>query len=183
VGAEVYPSPDSDFNNSDASTDPSGYLVSFEAAGDAGNSYLWDFGDPGSASNSSSLENPQHIYSATGMYQVVCVATSTEGCADTTVKNVRVALPDNVFIPNTFTPDGDGQNDVFRARGNNILYSDIQVFDQWGQNVCSLSKTSTGWNGESPRGTLPSGTYNYAIKVYLDNGVTSYHRGSINLIR
>jgi len=144
---------------------------------------LWDFGDPGSASNSSSLENPQHIYSATGMYQVVCVATSTEGCADTTVKNVRVALPDNVFIPNTFTPDGDGQNDVFRARGNNILYSDIQVFDQWGQNVCSLSKTSTGWNGESPRGTLPSGTYNYAIKVYLDNGVTSYHRGSINLIR
>lgn len=183
VGAEVYPSPDSDFNNSDASTDPSGYLVSFEAAGDAGNSYLWDFGDPGSASNSSSLENPQHIYSATGMYQVVCVVTSTEGCADTTVKNVRVALPDNVFIPNTFTPDGDGQNDVFRARGNNILYSDIQVFDQWGQNVCSLSKTSTGWNGESPRGTLPSGTYNYAIKVYLDNGVTSYHRGSINLIR
>jgi gliding motility-associated-like protein len=183
VVAEVFDAPSSDFYSSEAATDPSGYRVSFEANDLSATNYLWDFGDPGSTTNTSTLPSPEHIYANTGVFQVVCVAISSEGCADTTIKDVRVALPDHIFIPNTFTPDGDGQNDVFRVRGNNILYSDIQVFDQWGQNICSLSKTTTGWNGESPRGLLPSGTYNYAVKVYLDNGVTSYHRGSINLIR
>lgn len=183
VVAEVFESPASEFNISEATTDPGGYLVSFEGSDITGNNYQWDFGDPGSTNNTSTLPNPQHIYPNTGLFQVTCVVISAEGCADTTIKDVRVALPDHIFIPNTFTPDGDGQNDIFRARGNNILYSDIQLFDQWGQLLCSLPKTSTGWNGETARGALPTGSYNYAIKIYLDNGVTSYHRGSINLIR
>jgi gliding motility-associated-like protein len=114
---------------------------------------------------------------------VICIATNNTGCSDTTELDVRVALPDNIFIPNSFTPDNDGQNDLFRVRGNNILYADMSVFDQWGKNIWNVEKTETGWDGQSPKGTVPVGTYNYAIKVYLDNGATSYHRGSINLIR
>jgi gliding motility-associated-like protein len=129
------------------------------------------------------LPNPEHIYPNVGLYQVTCIATSTEGCMDTTSTMVRVALPDNIFIPNSFTPDNDGQNDLFRARGNNILYADISVFDQWGRRIWNAEKTDTGWDGETAKGTVPVGTYNYAIKVYLDNGATSFHNGSINLIR
>jgi len=183
VVATVYDAPSAGFTYSEANTDPAGYKVLFQSADAAGTTYLWDFGDLGSTNNNSTLPNPEHVYPNVGQYVVSCVATSAEGCQDTTISNVRVALPDNIFIPNSFTPDHDGQNDVFRARGNNILYTDITVFDQWGRRIWSVEKTDAGWNGETANGTVPVGTYNYAIKVYLDNGATSFHRGSINLIR
>jgi len=183
VVATVYDAPESDFRYDAASSNPSGYLVSFQSDNVLGVTYDWDFGDVGSTNNNSTLPSPDHVYPNTGIYRVICIATNSTGCSDTTELDVRVALSDNIFIPNSFTPDNDGQNDLFRVRGNNILYADMSVFDQWGKNIWNVEKTETGWDGQSPKGTVPVGTYNYAIKVYLDNGATSYHRGSINLIR
>ncbi|MFN9595917.1 MAG: SMP-30/gluconolactonase/LRE family protein [Bacteroidota bacterium] len=183
VVANVYDTPEADFSYAAASSNASGYLVSFQSDNIPGVTYNWDFGDFGSASNNSTAPSPNHVYPNTGIYSVTCIATNSTGCSDTTELDVRVALPENIFIPNSFTPDNDGQNDLFRVRGNNILYADMSVFDQWGKNVWGAEKTETGWDGLSPKGTVPVGTYNYAIKVYLDNGATSYHRGSINLIR
>ncbi|MFM7177286.1 MAG: gliding motility-associated C-terminal domain-containing protein [Bacteroidota bacterium] len=183
IVATVFDVPEADFSYAAASSNASGYLVSFESDNVVGVTYDWDFGDIGSANNNSTLPAPDHVYPNTGIYRVTCIATNSTGCSDTTEMDVRVALPDNIFIPNSFTPDNDGQNDLFRVRGNNILYADMSVFDQWGKNIWNAEKTETGWDGQSPKGYVPVGTYNYAVKVYLDNGATSYHRGSINLIR
>lgn len=183
VLATVFDAPSAEFTSTPAKTETSGYIVSFQSNNEPGVAYLWDFGDPASMTNLSTAAEPSHVYANTGEYLVTCIATSDQGCRDTTYQQIKVVLPDNIFIPNTFTPDGDGQNDVFRVRGNNILYADMNLYDQWGGLIWAVEKTTDGWQGDSRKGSVLPGTYNYAIKVYLDNGATSYHRGSINLIR
>lgn len=183
VVASVLPQPSAMFSNSTAALSGSGYEVAFTNTSQSGTVYFWDFGDSGSPGNNSSDPNPTHTYSQPGDYSVMLVVTNNFGCSDTISKIVSVVLNNNLFIPTGFTPNNDGNNDLFRVRGNNIRSSEIHIYNQWGERIWFSAKETIGWDGTINGGTVQNGTYAYVIEVTFDNGSTEKLRGNISVIR
>jgi gliding motility-associated-like protein len=175
--------PDASFLNSVPAIAIDGFEVIFLSNYIGGSSYFWDFGDPSSTVNTSSDPNPRHIYTTPGDYITTLTVTNASGCVETSQKTVSIYLADNIFIPSGFTPNGDGNNDLFRVRGNNISYYDMNIFNQWGQRIWFSQKETIGWNGQSNGEYVPNGNYAYAIEVFFDNGNKTFYRGNISVIR
>jgi len=91
-------------------------------------------------------------------------------------------LQGEIFIPNAFTPNGDGLNDLFKVEGY-IKSVHLQVFNQWGEKVFESNEQSRGWDGNYKGAAQPSGVYIYVCVVVLDNGSRIVRKGSIHLIR
>jgi gliding motility-associated-like protein len=122
-------------------------------------------------------------YSLPGVYTITLEITTDNGCTETYTKTLSVTLPDNLFIPTGFTPNNDGNNDLFRVRGHNILFADMSIYNQWGQRIWYSPKEMTGWDGTANGQKVPMGSYAYVIEIHFDSGKKEIHRGNINLIR
>jgi gliding motility-associated-like protein len=125
-------------------------------------SWLWDFGD----GNGSHAQHPVHLYEQPGSYQVILVATDEYGCSDTaTMSPFLIETPD-LFIPNVFTPNEDGINDVFGIEYSGNAPFNLQVFNRWGQKVYESNSALEPWDGRGSRGQLLSaGVYYYVLKI------------------
>ena len=90
-----------------------------------------------------------------------------------------------LFIPNTFTPDGDGVNDVWRVYANNIQSIDITISNRFGETVFKSDNAEKSWLGDKneSRFYLEDGVYFYTIIFKDENGDTQKMMGSINMIR
>jgi gliding motility-associated-like protein len=181
--AVMLPQPVALFTASVSTPVASGFEVTFTNTSLLGASWTWDFGDPGSPDNISVSENPSHIYAQPGEYTVTLITTGQEGCSDTLRTAVKVVMNNNIFIPSGFTPNNDGNNDLFRVRGNNILYSDMSIYNQWGQRIWFSEKEQTGWDGRVNGDMVGNGTYAYVIEVHYDSGNSELFRGNISVIR
>ena len=89
----------------------------------------------------------------------------------------------DIFVPNAFTPNGDGKNDVLLVYGNYVSSVQLRIFNQWGQLIFVSTSMNTGWNGASNGVAQPIGVYAYTLKVVLQDGTIINKKGSINLIR
>ncbi len=92
-------------------------------------------------------------------------------------------LTDEIFIPNVFTPNGDGKNEVFKVYSNVIASMDMMVFNQWGELIYRNKDLSKGWDGTYKGKQQPVGVYVYAIKVKLIGGDEIIRKGDVNLVR
>ncbi len=92
-------------------------------------------------------------------------------------------LPDQIYIPNAFSPNGDGTNDVLLVYGYTIQSLRFMVFNQWGEKIFESNNQSTGWNGTYKGKIQPSGVYMYVCQITLRDGATMVKKGSINLVR
>jgi gliding motility-associated-like protein len=90
----------------------------------------------------------------------------------------------DVFIPNAFSPNGDGKNDVFQARlGLDATGIDMTIFNRWGNEIYHSTKNNDGWDGMQKGVPADMGTYQYVIKVrFRDNSVETY-TGDFTLVR
>ncbi len=89
----------------------------------------------------------------------------------------------DIFIPNSFTPNGDGLNDVLLVYGSTIQTMKFAVFNQWGEKLFESTSQSSGWNGMYKNKMQPSGVYMYVMQATLRDGNTLTKKGSINLVR
>jgi trimeric autotransporter adhesin len=92
-------------------------------------------------------------------------------------------LDDQVFFPNMFTPNGNGQDDVFKVYSNVVKTMRLMIFNQWGQKVFETSDATAGWDGTFNGKQQPVGIYVYVATIRLNNGNTITKKGSLNLIR
>ena len=115
--------------------------------------------------------------------EIFVYGTSNSGCKDTASIVVTIRYLDQIFIPNTFTPNNDGRNDEFRLYGNNIAKADMKIFNQWGQLIYESSDQYKGWNGYYKGQLQPIGVYVYVMKVTLTDNSVINKKGTINLIR
>ena len=106
-------------------------------------SYNWSFGD----GNFSSLLNPTHTYSDTGSYNVQLVVSTQFGCIDTATLSVYVSDIFSVYVPNAFTPNGDGKNDVFGPIIIGADYYEFWIFNRWGEEIFYSTTTGDFWDG------------------------------------
>lgn len=121
---------------------------------------------------------------ATTIYTVVI----TDGiCAKTaTVKIVVIdndCLESDVFVPNTFTPNGDGSNDVLYVRGYKIQELYFAVYNRWGELVFETTDKTQGWDGIYKGKAADVGVFGYYLKVKCINGKEIFKKGNVTLIR
>lgn len=97
---------------------------------------------------------------------------------------VGQTITDQIFIPNTFTPNGNGKNDVFKVYSNIIQSLHLMVFNQWGEKVFETTDLNAGWDGTYKGKPQPIGVYVYVATMVLstDNS-TITKKGTFNLIR
>jgi gliding motility-associated-like protein len=117
--------------------------------------------------------------------QFVIEVTDANGChaVDSVLVNVQGITP--LYIPNAFTPNGDGNNDVFHAYGDDasLRYFELTIFNRWGEKVFESNNLRESWDGTYQGEASPNGVYVYIAKaVYLD-GSTKDYKGSITIIR
>lgn len=92
-------------------------------------------------------------------------------------------ITDQVFIPNTFTPNGNGHDDVFKVYSNVIKSMHLMVFNQWGIKIFETNEVTAGWDGTYKGKPQPVGVYVYVASIRLTNNSTIVKKGSFNLIR
>ena len=88
-----------------------------------------------------------------------------------------------MWIPNTFTPDNNGLNDVFKVYGNGIDKLELTIWNQWGEKIFTTKDKSDGWNGMVNGNPQPTGVYAYVAKVTLMSGKEVMKKGMVNLVR
>jgi gliding motility-associated-like protein len=148
----------------------------------SGQSYLWDFGD-GSVSPE---PNPiSHTYGDTGTFTIK-LAVVNGVCSDTTYQKVRVYLPTLLYIPQTFTPNGDDINEVFLPKGDGIVTFEMRIFDRWGNLIFFTDDINKGWDGKANGGSqvAQQDAYVYVIDIRALQDKHDYtYRGVVNLMR
>ena len=99
---------------------------------------------------------------------------------------IQIRISDHlIYIPNAFTPNGDGTNDLFYPVATGAVNIEMQVYDRWGQSVYMNMNDTRGWNGSSRDRDYyaPSGVYPYIIVVTDNLGWNFEYKGSVRLIR
>lgn len=178
----VHPSPIADFsmNTAAASILESAIVFSNESSTNT-LSYHWDFGD----NTTSTLPSPVHHYADAGVYPVTLVAMGAGGCSDTISHLVEIAPEFTFFVPNAFTPNADGNNDVFRAYGDDIVSCNMTIYNRWGKAIFSTDNMNLGWNGMDNNGITPApdGMYVWKVIVKDFSGRVYERTGQVSLLR
>jgi gliding motility-associated-like protein len=88
----------------------------------------------------------------------------------------------SIYIPNTFTPNGDGLNDTFGVAGEAIQDFDMKIFNRWGQLIYETTNANERWDGTFLGQKVPSGTYVYKVSASSPSGKRQNKEGSVNVI-
>jgi len=126
-----------------------------------------------------------HVVTGLSLGTIVTLkARTTGGCMPAESQPVSgQTVTDQVYIPNAFTPNGDGMNDVLRVYSNVIRDMRFIVFNQWGEKIFETTSQGTGWDGTHRGKPQPSGVYIYVCDATLRTGERIQRKGSINLVR
>ena len=110
--------------------------------------------------------------------------TDENGCTDlSNVAVVNVVPITELFVPNSFTPNGDGYNELFKIYGNYIVSFNLKIFDRWGEELFESNSIEKFWDGTFNNKKVQLGTYYYSIEVYGEDGELFVKTGEVNLIR
>jgi gliding motility-associated-like protein len=143
----VYPKPDVLFEADPTVATIDDPTFNFTNKTTNGSNWEWNFGEPGSSSNTSTFEHPTHTYESEGDYIVWLVATSDKGCKDSAMIAVKVIV-DEIEVPNVITPNGDGINDYFKIKNiERIESSTLRIYNRWGKKIFEASPYQNDWNG------------------------------------
>ncbi len=140
-------------------------------------SWMWNLGDPGNLADTvtTAVENPVHNYSQTGNYCVLLTVANTQGCVDTVQHCITVIPEFTFYIPNTFTPNGDGHNDIFNGSGIGINTYKMMIFDRWGSVLFSSQDPNSGWNGTTIGGSDVAKQDIYVYQFEITDAFNKYH--------
>ena len=175
-------SPNPEVTTSGAQTINAGQQVQISASG--GVSYQWE---PAEGLNNPNISNPLASPSKTTNYQVK--VTNQNGCF--AYGSVLITVNQQVFVPNLFSPNGDGKNDVFKIYGDGVAEIFLQIRDRDGNVVFETNNPQVafnqGWNGTFNNRNLPPGNYYWTLSgLFADGGkviTENENSGIVTLIR
>jgi gliding motility-associated-like protein len=167
----------------DYSFDTQSDVISFTDNSLGAVSWLWSFGD-----NTISTDSiPQHEYKQNGIYNVQLTVKSGSGCTDTYSSNITVKLKDFYFIPNAFSPNGDGKDDYFGPIGSNLNPDGYYfiIYNKNGKSVFETNDIDFKWDGKikGTNNAAQPDIYFWRIKMKDKNGVFQERSGYVTLIK
>ena len=147
----VHPKPTAAFSISTDDTDICHSLVSFTDQSFLAETIYYDFDDNGASIYEA---NPDHVYISDGSHRPVQIVTTEFGCKDSAYQELTIQ-PFTLFVPNAFTPNGNGFNDTFLP----VVYLDVlewkfQIFNRWGELVFETLDVNEPWDGTTPNGEI-----------------------------
>ena len=104
------------------------------------------------------------------------------GCCDTITRQVEVIDP-VFFVPNVFSPNGDGINDVATTNFNSLRELEFLIYDRWGKPIFSTTSPTTFWDGRQKGRDVPDGVYYYHLKAIDNQGNDLEAKGNISILR
>lgn len=151
-----------------------------------GATFLWDPSD-----SLSCADCPDPITSIMTTTTFTVTSWDVYGCVDSddVTVNVVPVFDVEVFVPNTFTPNGDNINDLFFAYGSDLVsILTMRIFDRWGEQLffgenLSPLDPSKGWDGTFNGQALNEGVYVYVLEVMLEEGVRQQVQGNVTLLK
>lgn len=109
--------------------------------------------------------------------------TDPNGCKVSDSVTIYVLPPGRIFWPNAFTPNGDGNNDVYLPGGSMVKQMVWRIYNRWGEKVFESESMFNGWNGKYKNAPQPPNVYVYYAEVTYLNNTTEEFKGSVTLIR
>ncbi len=134
--------------------------------------------------------SPETGFIATNDLDIRLIIEDERGCLASDGFPLTIVLGE-IYIPNAFTPDGDGLNDrftFFSDGGSGEMITGLRIFNRWGAmvfeaNDMELNDESSGWDGAAGGKLLPQGVYAYHGYVRFGNGVVKAYKGDVTLLR
>jgi len=142
----------------------------------------WQFGD---GQSNSQISATQHTFDKPGEYNVTLKVFDEAGHAMFLNKTIKVQANLQIkYIPNIFTPNNDGRNDIFTFDAPNVAEMEVLIYDQTGKVVYKWTGFDGGWDGKLNSGDVaPDGTYFYIIFATGENGEKNQQKGTISVKR
>ena len=146
------------------------------------------------------MKNLHRLFLLTFLFSLTCMLTATAQNVQssrkyrvtayktgspsvTSMSNTVEVIPYmSIYIPNSFTPNGDGMNDMFGAYGEAILEFNMQIFNRWGQIIFEAKHFDTKWDGTYEGTKVPQGSYVYKLSAKGITGNTSRKDGTVTVV-
>ncbi len=150
--------------------------------------YYWYFGDMGYLGTSQEFEPSFNFPEVSGSYTICLVAENEFGCTDSTCQDIIINDELIVYVPNAFTPTGDGLNDEFGpvVRGHLPDDYEFMIFDRWGQQIFYSNTPGETWNGSingiQDNSKLDVYVWRLRVRAAHDNVIHEY-RGHVTLLK
>ena len=183
VSIVVIPSPIASFTSAQQSA-LGNYTVCFTntSVNYLPNSSVWDFGD----SLGILGQNPCFTFPDAGVYPVCLRVVNSLGCPDTYCQDIELKPDWSFYVPNTFTPNEDGKNDLFYAYGVNLQSFELYIYDRWGNLTFHTTDINEGWNGKKlNKGgeVVQIDTYVWRAKITDSDGKQRQYTGHVNVVK
>ena len=178
--------PQASFSSSTLLFTETSQSVTFENTSLGATSYLWDFGN----GDFSTQVSPTQLFMGTGSgFEITLIASTSMGCIDSSSIAIAPQRGGIYYIPNSFTPDGDGYNQVFKPQftsGFDPWNYNLTIYNRWGEVIFESNNLEVGWDGTYGLSgiNVAAGSYTYKINIKVpQNDLKMTITGHINLIR
>jgi gliding motility-associated-like protein len=144
--------------------------------------YLWDNAD---LVSNLTAQNPTAIIRASTPFTVTATDPLTDCKTTDSVFVEAISLPCNkdlVYIPNAFTPNGDGVNDIFKVRSESLLSGTLMIFDRWGNKIFETHDLTQGWDGYYKGKKQQAESYGYYFSGVCAGGETVALKGNVTVL-
>lgn len=149
--------------------------------GQGASQYEWT---PSSFLDNPFSQSPMAIFADTGRYTYILKGVTSNGCVDNDTITITVASGPYLTVPNAFTPNGDGNNDIFKilAAGYKELKT-FRIFNRWGEQVFATTNFRLGWDGKHKGRDSEVGNYYWVVTAIDLDGNEQLIKGDLTLIR
>lgn len=178
----VYELPVADFALTPDSTSFFNPRITFMDESYIAANWSWNFGD---GNGNSSLQNPVYVYQDTGQFIIQLIVSTEHQCFDTTYREVKIYGEYTIYIPNAFTPNGDGKNDFFFATAYDITDMQLFIFNRWGTKILDVHSLNAAWNGKTNNTGEDCASDVYIYKINITDNEKKPHEyvGHVSLVR
>jgi gliding motility-associated-like protein len=128
-------------------------------------------------------QNPTIVFDQEGNYEVTLIIYNQGGCVDTFNLPICILEPLTLFVPNTFTPNGDMLNDVFYAVGSGVIEFEMNLYTRQNQKMFTSNDILVGWDGTYKGEPVPNGVYAYIVEAKFNTGEKFFKGGTVTVIR
>jgi gliding motility-associated-like protein len=174
--------PQAQFSISPVSPVSSGTPIQFTDESNGASSWYWMFND--SDTTTSTLQNPSFTYPENGEYLAQLVVTNGS-CSDTASIFIQVDIGFTIYVPNAFTPNGNGVNELFRPQG--VFWKSegyrFSVFNRWGEQIFQTNDINAGWDGSYKGSVVQQDTYVWKVIVFDYQGKEHQLIGHVTVLR
>lgn len=177
----VYPKPKAEFAVNPQVTTMYEPTIDLTDESIGGTLWNWDLGDKATSID----QDVKHTYADTGTFVITQIVMNQYGCRDTALHEVRINGEPTIFIPNAFTPDGNGINDVFLPKMFGVREFSMTIYNRWGDLIFVSNDSEIGWNGkvDGIGETVKDDMYIYKIYIRDLKGNPRIFKGKITVIK